>query len=163
MFVADLLGRVDGQCSPSGFVLALWAVPAGKLSARGKNCPPLASRAICCCNWFKAARMPPPVRRRALCEADYVLAQEYQDVIRVQHAISAGLADFASGEIDARMRVAAERRIGGPNDRASCSAPGGQACAELTDLVDDDRLRDDRRTLHSRSRRSFARIGRPGG
>jgi len=87
----------------------------------------------------------------------------YQDAIRLQHAISAGLADFASGEIDARMRVAAERRIGGPNDRASCSAPGGQACAELTDLVDDDRLRDDRRTLHSRSRRSFARIGRPGG
>jgi len=37
VFVADLLGRVDGQCSPSGFVLALSAVPAGKLAARGKK------------------------------------------------------------------------------------------------------------------------------
>ena len=62
VFVADLLRRADGQRSRSGFVLALSVVPAGKLSARGKNRSPLASRASCCSNRLKTARMPPPVR-----------------------------------------------------------------------------------------------------
>ena len=92
VFVADLLRRVDGQCSRSGFVLAISAAPAAKLSARGKNCLPLASKAICCCNRLKAARMPPPVRRSVLCETDYVLVRGYQDTIRLQHAISPGRA-----------------------------------------------------------------------
>ena len=38
-------------------------------------------------------------------------------------------AHFESGEINSRMRVAAERWIAGQNDRASCLALGGQACA----------------------------------
>ena len=43
VFVTDLLGRVDGERSRSGFVLALSVVPAGELSARFKSCTLLAA------------------------------------------------------------------------------------------------------------------------
>ena len=43
VFVTDLLGRVDGERSRSGFVSAISVVPAGKLSARCKSCTPLAA------------------------------------------------------------------------------------------------------------------------
>jgi len=39
VFVTDLLGRVDGERSRSGFVLALSVVPAGELSAASKVVP----------------------------------------------------------------------------------------------------------------------------
>ena len=105
VFAVDLLGRVDGERSRSDFVFALSAVPAGKLSARCKYCPPPASRAICCCNRLKAARMPPPVRRRVLCKTDYVLVREYQDAIRLQHAISAGAATCSRSSLVVHLRL----------------------------------------------------------
>ena len=43
VFAVDLLGRVDGERSRSGFVLALSVVPAGELSARFKSCTLLAA------------------------------------------------------------------------------------------------------------------------